>query len=85
MQSVFSPNSAFYPASIVAIDFNNDKQLDLALTSFASDSVILLFGKGDGNFENYTTYPTDGSSSADSVGIGYFDNDNRDRYRCCSF
>ena len=39
------------PISIVAADFNQDGQIDLAVANSASHDISVLFGRGDGTFE----------------------------------
>jgi hypothetical protein len=43
------------PTSIAAGDFNNDGFTDLLTTNVSSDSLSLLFGNGDGTFQDTTT------------------------------
>ncbi|CAF1085715.1 unnamed protein product [Adineta ricciae] len=44
----------FVPYSITVGDVNNDEQLDIITANYGSNSVILLFGKGNGTFVNQT-------------------------------
>lgn len=44
--------------SIVVGDFNNDKHIDLAVSNTQADHISVLFGNGDGSFQNQITYLT---------------------------
>jgi hypothetical protein len=58
-------------ASMVVGDFNNNGNLDVALTTFRA-GVILLLGNGDGTFQNpYTIDPT----AVGFLAVGDFNND----------
>jgi uncharacterized protein (TIGR03437 family) len=43
--------------SIVIADFNNDKKADVAMVDTANNSVIVVFGRGDGSFYLPVTIP----------------------------
>lgn len=45
------------PSWIVAGDFNNDGQIDLAVTNQTDQTISVLLGNGDGTFQNQVTYP----------------------------
>ncbi|MSP62491.1 MAG: VCBS repeat-containing protein [Myxococcales bacterium] len=51
-----------YPWGIVAVDVNEDKKLDLAISS--GDGLRIFLGKGDGTFDAFATF---GSPSANSI------------------
>ena len=58
-------------------DFNNDNNLDLAVTNFGNDNIRVLFGTGDGTFLLGRTYSTGNTSSPFALATGDFNNDNR--------
>lgn len=66
-----SPNAA------VVADFNNDHQLDVAITQGESNTVGVLLGDGTGSFGNKTTYPIGIGSSPKSIAVGDFNHDHR--------
>jgi flagellin len=49
-------NAGTNPEGIVAIDFNGDDKLDLAVTAESDNSVNVLLGNGDGTFRGRSTY-----------------------------
>src|SRR5437667_1655584 len=57
-QFSFAPGSPFnvesnpHPHGIAVADFNGDKKLDFAVDSWAENKVLIMFGKGDGTFQN---------------------------------
>jgi Bacterial Ig-like domain (group 3)/FG-GAP-like repeat/FG-GAP repeat len=61
---------------VLTADLNNDKKLDVAL-SCADGNVTILFGNGDGTFQQPTVYATSGTPSlaqpVDLNGDGYLD------------
>jgi hypothetical protein len=64
---------AFYavgmePQVVVAADFNNDGNLDLATADFTSQDVSILLGKGDGTFRPAQQFSTTLGPSALAVG-----------------
>src|SRR5438874_1051172 len=74
------------PRSIAVADFNGDGLLDLAVASPASNALQVLFGKGDGRFEEPVEYQTgrfpefvavgdlNGDGFLDLVATNYLDN-----------
>ena len=42
------------PLNVVVADLNNDGNMDIAVASYDTDSVQIVFGKGDGTFEAST-------------------------------
>jgi len=55
-----------YPEAVIAADFNGDGELDLATIDGAGASNVttavlsILLGNGDGTFQSYTDFPTNG-------------------------
>ena len=77
MQTAFSGDSTFYPTFIVAADFDNDKQLDIAVVNAVVDTLTLLYGQGNGAFARSTTLATEPQSNPQSLAIGDFNRDNK--------
>lgn len=65
----------YFPSGgIVAADFNNDGNIDIAVTcQDSSDSVNVLLGNGDGTFDAHDDYAV--GNGAASLAIGDFDED----------
>src|SRR6516165_10700371 len=55
LPSLFAPTVNYTvgssPVYVASGDFNGDNKLDLAVANFASNSVSILLGKGDGTFQ----------------------------------
>ncbi|CAF1510931.1 unnamed protein product, partial [Adineta steineri] len=63
-----------YATAITVEDFNNDKHMDLAVTSYMHHNVIIFFGYGNGNFtEQIINLSRSGPSFTDA---GDFNGDN---------
>ena len=77
MKSAFSGDSTFYPTFIVASDFNNDKQLDIAVANSVMDTLILFCGQGNGTFAQSTTLAAQPQSNPQSLVVGDFNRDNK--------
>jgi hypothetical protein len=77
MQTAYSADFTFYPESIIVTDFNNDSQLDIAVTNPVADNIGVLLGVENGTFGNYTAYSTGIGSNPQSIAIGDFNNDYR--------
>ncbi len=80
--AVFKPATPFVvengPDSSTVGDFNNDGNLDLAVTNFYSDTVSILLGTGTGSFGTATNFATGGSvavfvTTGDLNGDGHLD------------
>jgi predicted Zn-dependent protease with MMP-like domain len=58
-------------------DFNNDKRIDIVVTSFEGANIGIFLGHGDGTFNNGYTYSTGSQSNPLSLIVGDFNSDNR--------
>ncbi|CAF4050650.1 unnamed protein product, partial [Adineta steineri] len=65
------------PWYAIAGDFNQDGRLDLATANYATSSIGVFYGYGNGSFGNLTTYSTGINSNPVSLKIGDFNNDNQ--------
>jgi len=54
---------------------NKDKKIDLSVANYNDDTISVLFGNGDGTFQNMTVYPT--GTSPTCIISGDFNNDNK--------
>ncbi|CAF4306781.1 unnamed protein product, partial [Rotaria sordida] len=50
-QRTYSTGSESLPYFVAVADFNHDNQLDIAMTYFRNDKVVIFFGHGNGDFE----------------------------------
>ncbi|CAF4470791.1 unnamed protein product [Rotaria sp. Silwood2] len=62
---------------IIAGDFNNDKQIDIACVNYPTSDVVILLGNGNGTFRNGTLYSTGKGIFARSITVGDFNNGNQ--------
>src|SRR5262249_36454945 len=63
------------PSSVAIGDLNGDGRLDLAVANSYSNTVSVLLGNGDGNFQAQTQYAT--GTNPSSVAIGDLNGDGR--------
>jgi hypothetical protein len=75
VQTTFSTGSGSGPYSVAVTDFNNDNQLDIAVTNSKSNNIGIFFGYGNGSFANQQIYSTGNDSSPTSIAIGDFNDD----------
>ena len=61
------------PVSVAIADFNGDGIADLVVANYASRTVSVLLGKGDGTFQTQLTYAT--GTKPRSVAVGDFNGD----------
>jgi hypothetical protein len=55
--------------------FNNDNQLDIAITNYGTSNMGILLGYGNRTFSDVITYSTGNNSYPMSLAIGDFNND----------
>ena len=73
--SHYSTGTDTDPYSIAVGDFNGDKIPDLAVANYATNTVSIMLGKGDGSFQGNTTFPVE--SEPASVATGDFNGDGK--------
>jgi len=61
------------PYSLAVGDFNGDKIPDLVVTNYATNTVSLFLGSGDGIFQGHVDFPT--GREPDAVAVGDFNGD----------
>jgi hypothetical protein len=62
-------------SAIVAGDFNGDGKLDLAVTDYSGNAVLILLGNGDGSFQSPISVAV--GSEPDAMVAGDFNNDGK--------
>lgn len=65
------------PQGIVAADFNNDGDLDLAVTTYLEHMLVVALGDGFGNFPTVQSFPVARAGSAMDLAVGDFDRNGR--------
>ena len=73
--SHFSTGTATDPYAVAVGDFNGDKILDLAVANYATNTVSVMLGVGDGTFPTHADYPV--GSEPTSVVIGDLNGDGK--------
>ena len=73
----FSTGSGSLPVFLDVGDFNNDNALDIAVVNSGTNSIVILFGIGDGNFHLGRAHSTGIGSEPGALAIGDFNNDTR--------
>ncbi len=71
--SYFSTGTDTYPYSVAVGDFNGDKIPDLAIANYATNTVSVLLGVGNGTFQEHVDFPV--GSEPTSVATGDFNGD----------
>ncbi len=62
-------------SAIIAGDFNGDGKLDLAITDYLANDVLILLGNGVGTFQSPITIPVGNNPQA--IAVGDFNNDGK--------
>ena len=76
-QIVYKLNNHSHPVALAIDDFNNDKRWDIAIVNNKTSTIVILFGRSDGKFENQTSYFT----GFDTIPISIITSDlNKDNY-----
>ncbi len=73
--SLYSTGSNTDPYSAAVADLNGDGKLDLAVTNYATGTVSVMLGVGDGTFPTHVDYPV--ASEPTSVSIADLNNDSK--------
>ncbi|CAF5068317.1 unnamed protein product, partial [Rotaria sp. Silwood1] len=74
---IFSTGLGSYPYGIAIGDFNNDKQMDIAVANSGTDNVGVFLGYGNGSFQKQEIYFIDVSSRPSYLAVGDFNNDHQ--------
>jgi hypothetical protein len=74
-QTTFNVNEGSRPSSVAVGHFNNDNQLDIAITNYGTSNMGILLGYGNRTFSDVITYSTGNNSYPMSLAIGDFNND----------
>jgi len=69
------PGGVFNPSQIVAVDFDGDGKLDLAVGNDTANDISVLLGNGDGTFRPAVSFAT--GNHPNSIAIGDFNNDGK--------
>ncbi len=62
--TVGTATTAASPSAVATGDFNNDGNVDIAVTDIANSRVLVLLGNGDGTFQTPVSYSTGGNPVA---------------------
>lgn len=71
----YSTGTNSIPHSIAVSDFNNDKRLDIAVTTAGANNILILFGLGNGTFGHERSHSLGYNSRPYSIAVGDFGND----------
>ena len=52
----YTTGSLSNPYSVAVSDFNNDTMIDISVANYGASNIFILYGLGDGNFINQTSY-----------------------------
>jgi hypothetical protein len=75
-QNTYSISPGSRPYSIIIGDFNQDNQLDIAVSNYDTDNISILIGYGNGSFATPTIHSTGIDSDPFGMTVGDFGNDN---------
>ncbi len=71
----YSAGAGSRPYTVVIDDFNNDNRLDLGIANSGTSNIFLLYGYGNGTFENETSYPLGYGYHPYSIGVADLNQD----------
>ena len=74
-QITYSTGVDSHPYSVAILDFDDDTRLDVVVANYGSNSVIVLFGDGNGNFTKQSIFNTGFDSHPFSLAVGDVNND----------
>jgi hypothetical protein len=75
-QATYLTDPTFYPYSLALNDVNNDTRLDIVIANFGSNSVVIVFGVGDGTFVDETKILMGYGAQPVFVALAYVTNKN---------
>jgi hypothetical protein len=76
-QITYTTNIPSHPKSVVIADLNNDKQLDIIVGNFGTNTVNIFLEYGNGTFSSQPIYSTLDDPGISSVAVGDFNNDSQ--------
>ena len=76
-QTTYSTSPGTNPHSIIIGDFNQDYQLDIAVSNYDTNNISVLIGNNDGSFAAPTLHSTGIDSGPFGMTAGDFDNNNQ--------
>ena len=73
------PISGWNTRHLASADFNNDGNIDIAISIYANKTMKVMFGSGDGLFSGSTTYNVGNTDydGAEEIATGDFNNDGK--------
>jgi hypothetical protein len=74
-QITYSTGPDSQPYSVAILDFDNDTVLDIAVANYGSNSLVILFGDGNGTFPNQSLFNTGFDSHPFAIVVGDVNND----------
>jgi hypothetical protein len=74
-QTTYSTGPDSQPYSVAILDFDNDTVLDIAVANYGSNSLVILFGDGNGTFPNQSLFNTGFDSHPFAIVVGDVNND----------
>jgi hypothetical protein len=72
---IYSFGSTSLPYNSIAADFNGDNRMDIALTLFGNDEVVICFGYGNGSFQVARIFSTGFDSNPLGLTVADLNND----------
>ncbi|CAF3337784.1 unnamed protein product, partial [Rotaria sp. Silwood2] len=84
-QTTYSISPGSRPQSIMVGDFNQDNELDIAVSNHDTNNISILIGYGNGSFAIPTMHSTDADSMPFAIIVGDFDNNNQSDIAVANF